>query len=138
MTVEEYEYIKEIGQAVGYITNELEKATELKEQIINISKNYAYTHDLLRLKNQLNELEIDQSVKDLLFLNIEKIDDFKGEKLAIYSNNVYIPNDEEFIENNKNLLGTKPLMELYNVPFNVITAKIYEINRYGQKDQKSI
>lgn len=137
MTVEEYEYIKEIGEAVGYITNELENAVELKEQIINISKKYAYTHDLLVLKKQLSELEIGQNVKDLLFLNIEKIDDFKGEKLAIYSNNVYIPNDEEFIENNKKLLGTKQLMELYNAPFNVIAAKIYEINRYGQMDQKS-
>ena len=52
-----------------------------------------------------------EETKDLLLINIQKIIDLKGEKLIVYSNNVYIPNDEEFIENNKKLLGTKPLVD---------------------------
>ena len=105
--------------------------------MIDISKNFAVTHDLLFLRNQLSCLTVSQEIKDLLYLNIQRIANLKGDKLVAYSNNVYIPNDEKFIDNCKKLLGSKPLSELYHVPANIIAAKTFEINKYGTNEQKS-
>ncbi len=141
MTTEEYEHIKEVGQDVGYVFEQkfdnLIDNYELKKQVIDISKNFAVTHDSLFLRNQLNNLNVSQEVRDALQVNIQRIINLKGDKLVVYSNSVYIPNDEEFIDNSKRLFGSKPLSELYHVPVNVIAAKTFEINKYGKISQKS-
>ena len=135
MSQEEYEHIKIIGQEVGYIFencfNSLEDNYNLKKEIIDISKNYSVTHDLFFLRKQLENTNVNQDIKNKLYNSIQKINDLKKDKLVVYSNNIYIPDDNKFIEYSKNLFGSKPLAEIYHVPITVIASKTFELNKYG-------
>ena len=135
MSQEEYEHIKIIGHEGGYIFencfNSLEDNYNLKKEIIDISKNYSVTHDLFFLRKQLENTNVNQDVKNKLYNSIQKINDLKKDKLVVYSNNIYIPDDNKFIEYSKNLFGSKPLAEIYHVPITVIASKTFELNKYG-------
>lgn len=135
MSQEEYEHIKKIGQEVGNIFenkfNSLEDSYKLKGEIIDISKNYSITHDLFFLRKQLENIDIEESIKNEIYNSIQKINDLKKDKLVVYSNNIYIPDDNKFIEYSKKLFGSKPLAEIYHVPITVIVSKTFELNKYG-------
>lgn len=141
LSQEEYKQIKELGESIGYLLesnlDNLEDNYELKTKIVNISKNFAVTHDTLFLKNNLYELNINDKLKESLYKIILGIVPLKEEGQIVYSNNVYIPDNEEFINNYYRYRDLKTLSELYHVPQTVIAAKTLEVNKYGKKEEKS-
>lgn len=139
---EEYCKIKQIGEQIGYLFentfDNLENYYELKKRVVDISKNYAVTRDGIFLKQQLQELFNQLDIKDKICELIPDITDLQGEKLIVYSNSVYMPDDEEFIRNYQIYRSLNKLSDLYHVPTNVVASKIFEINKYGKYMQKQM
>lgn len=138
---EEYNDIKEIGQQIGYLFensfDNLEDNYKLKSKVVDISKNYVVTRDGIFLKQQLHEIFEKMEIGDKLYQLIQMINNLQGEKAIVYSNSVYIPDDEEFIDNYHLYHNLNELSNLYHVPQTVIASKIFEINKYGKREEKS-
>lgn len=134
---QEYKEIKLIGETVGYLLenriDNLEDNYELKQTIIQASVSYSMCHDSFRLRGDLNKINISSEVKEKIIQIVQNLTTLSGEKKYIYSNNILIPDDKEFIEHYNLLKNLKNLSELYHVPETIIASKIIEINRYVEK-----
>lgn len=134
------EQIKIIGQKIG---NALEKtAVEvddlylLKKNIIDVTRRFTFLRDKFSLKLELNKMDIDNELKNIISQIIQLLPKLDKELLDIYSVNVYIPDDEKFIENQNLIRNTNQLASLYGLPMGIVAMKIAEINKYNN-DKKS-
>lgn len=134
------EQIKIIGQKIG---NALEKtAVEvddlylLKKNIIDVTRRFTFLRDKFSLKLELNKMDIDNELKNIISQIIQLLPKLDKELLDIYSVNVYIPDDEKFIENQNLIRNTNQLASLYGLPMGIVAMKIAEINKYNT-DKKS-
>jgi len=136
---QEYKEIKLIGETIGYLLennlDNLEDNYELKQTIIQASVSYSMSQDPFRLRGDLNKINISNEVKEKIIQIVQNLTTLSGEKKDIYSNNILIPNDKEFIEHYNLLKNLKQLSELYHVPEVIIASKIIEINKYTTKEQ---
>lgn len=134
------EQIKILGQKIG---NVIEKSSVeandlylLKKNIVDITRRFTYLRDRFSLKLELNKIDIDSELKNIISQTIQMLPKLDKELLDIYSVNVYIPDDEKFIENQNLIRSTNTLAALYGVPMGVVAMKIAEINKYDF-DKKS-
>lgn len=136
---QEYKEIKLIGETVGYLLennlDNLQDNYEVKQAIISASVSYSMSQDIFRLRSDLNKIILSDDVKEKIIGIIQNISALSGEKKEIYSNNILIPNDKEFIEHYNLLKNLKQLSDLYKVPPTVIAGKVTEINKYALQQQ---
>ena len=141
LTEEEYKEIKEIGKALGYLIennfDNLEDNYELKSTIIQACVSYSMSKDVFRLRGDLSRLYISTDLKEKIINVVENVCALTGEKKLIFSNNVFVPDLEEFIDHYDMLRDSNKMQELYHIPGDIITSMTLEYNKYYQNYEKN-
>ena len=127
--LEKYKKISSIGKQIGYLFDCSCDNYKIKSSVTYASKNYFVTSDGISLRKKLGEEILDSGLVQKIYQIIQNMPPLNEEERKIYENNIYIPDDDEFIANS-NRYNQSELAELYFVPKNIIWSKIAEINIY--------